>query len=60
MALARSDTAPVGSWIEFELWIMGAVPKTLLTEWFDYGALRGLGQWRNAGYGTFTYEMAKQ
>ena len=60
VALARSDTAPAGSWIEFNLLVMGAVPKTLLKEWFDYGALRGLGQWRNAGYGTFTYEMAKQ
>jgi hypothetical protein len=33
------------------------VTKAVLKEWLDYGALRGLGQWRNAGYGAFTYEV---
>lgn len=57
VALARSDTCPPGTVLEFDLTIMGGVSKALLTEWFEYGALRGLGQWRNAGYGRFEYEL---
>ena len=26
-------------------------------EWLDYGALRGIGQWRNSGKGRYTYEI---
>jgi len=59
VALARSDTCPAGSMIVFECHIMGGVSKALLTEWLDYGAFRGLGQWRNAGFGQFTYELEK-
>jgi hypothetical protein len=25
-------------------------------EWLDYGQYNGLGQWRNASYGSFTWE----
>jgi len=59
VALARSDIAPAGTKIEIEVQTLGekAVPEKLLREWFDYGALRGLGQWRNASYGRFTYTM---
>jgi hypothetical protein len=60
VALARSDTCPVGTSIEFKLLILGGVSKALLTEWLEYGQLRGLGQWRNAGYGRFTYELTVQ
>lgn len=59
VALARSDTCPVGSTIEFQVVVMGGVPATLLREWLDYGSYRGLGQWRNGGYGSFTYEIEK-
>jgi len=58
VTLARSDTCPPGTTLEFDVTILGGVSKVLLTEWLDYGILRGLGQWRNAGYGRFTYEMA--
>lgn len=58
IALARSDFAPEGSSIDIEIKILGeTVKKSLLKEWLDYGALRGLGQWRNASYGRFEYEM---
>jgi len=57
IALARSDTCPPGSTITFQLHVMGVVTDVLLREWLDYGELRGLGQWRNAGYGSFTYEL---
>ena len=59
VALARSDTCPEGTTIDFVVTVLGAVPATLLREWLDYGTLRGLGQWRNGGWGTFTYEMEK-
>ena len=59
IALAKSDFAPTGSSIDIELKVLGGVSKKLLTEWLDYGALRGLGQWRNASYGRFEYAIAE-
>ncbi len=59
VALARSDTAPIGTMIEFEVQVLGVVTKALLEDWFDYGQFKGLGQWRNGGYGRFTYELEK-
>lgn len=59
VALARSDTCPVGTTIEFDVLILGGVSEGLLKEWLDYGRLRGLGQWRNGGYGRFTYKLEK-
>jgi hypothetical protein len=31
--------------------------QDFIEEWLDYGALRGLGQWRNSGKGVFSYEI---
>jgi hypothetical protein len=58
IALARSDVAPVGSSIEITIQVLGGVTKKVLKEWLDYGKFRGMGQWRNAGYGRFDYEMS--
>ena len=33
------------------------VPREAVIEWLDYGKRRGLGQWRNGGWGAFTYEL---
>jgi len=57
VSLARSDTAPVGATLEFTITVLGEVSEDLLREWLGYGRLRGLGQWRNSGYGRFEYEM---
>lgn len=57
VALARSDTCPVGTQLTFTLKVLGSVTETDLREWFDYGQFSGLGQWRSGGYGRFTYEM---
>lgn len=57
VALARSETCPPGSTIEFDLLILGQVKEVQLREWLEYGTLRGLGQWRNSGAGRFTYEL---
>ena len=59
VALARSDIALAGTTIDFSLKILGSVKQGLLEEWFGYGSFRGLGQWRNAGYGRFDYTLAK-
>lgn len=59
VALARSDTCPAGSTMTFGISVLGEVSESLLREWLDYGYLRGLGQWRNASYGRFEYNMIK-
>ena len=59
VALARSETVPVGSFIEFSILTMGDVKQAWLDEWFTYGELRGMGQWRNASYGRFTYTITE-
>jgi len=56
VALARSDTCPVGTTLTFDLLVLGGgIDGKLLAEWLDYGSFRGLGQWRNASY-RFTWE----
>ena len=57
VALATSETCPIGTMLVFELFVLGQVDEPLLREWFDYGRMRGLGQWRSASYGRFIYEL---
>ena len=57
VALANSETVPAGSTITFSVKCLVDSQIDLVKEWLDYGELRGLGQWRNAGYGRFTYEV---
>jgi len=57
VTLARSDMCPASTSMEFEVLVLGGVDEALLREWLEYGALRGLGQWRNAGWGRFEYEI---
>lgn len=61
VALAASECIPAGSGIKFEIAVLesGVVTESVLREWLDYGALRGLGQWRNGGYGRFEYSMER-
>lgn len=57
VTLARSDTCPVGTTLSFTVTVLGQVKEVLLQEWLDYGALLGLGQWRSASWGRFSYQM---
>ena len=56
IALARSETAPVGSKIVIEIQLLDPNLDGCVKSWLDYGKLRGLGQWRNASYGRFTWK----
>ena len=56
VALANSETIPAGSSIEVEIRLLDERNEKLVREWLDYGALRGLGQWRNSGKGRFSWE----
>ena len=55
-ALASSETVPAGSSIEVAITLLDEKLEPLVEEWLDYGGMRGLGQWRNAGNGTFKWE----
>lgn len=57
VTLTKSDSCPPGSTMKFIVTILGGVSDDLLVEWLDYGHMRGLGQWRNGGYGCFWYEI---
>ena len=58
VALARSETVPAGSIIEFEVTALDGKLLDLVCEWLDYGEMRGLGQWRNSGKGCFIWSIA--
>jgi len=60
IALAYSETVPAGSWVECEIALLDKKYKTQVVEWLDYGALRGLGQWRNSGKGRFSWSELKK
>jgi len=55
VALANSESIPAGSEIEFTVKCLSDDHVAAVREWLDYGALRGLGQWRNSGKGRFTW-----
>lgn len=56
VALSSSDEAPAGSSITFSVKCLDENHIPAVKEWLDYGALRGIGQWRNSGKGRFTWE----
>lgn len=57
--LARSDTAPVGTKVEFEfVYYDGTFSLPLLEEWLAHGQYHGIGAWRGSGgKGRFTFEV---
>ncbi len=56
VSLARSETVPPESTLEFTIRIHIAEIVPWMTYCLDYGVVRGLGQWRNSGKGRFTWE----
>lgn len=57
VALAASETVPAGSTIEFTIEYYDPKHQELILEWLEHGYRHGLGQWRNSGKGSFTYEV---
>lgn len=57
VSLARSEFVPEGTTLDLTFTLLGdAFPDALLDECLDYGKRRGLLCWRNAGWGSFSYE----
>lgn len=56
VSLAKSETIPAGSTLEFTIQCLVDTDMVTVHEWLDYGQLRGLGQWRNSGKGRFKWE----
>lgn len=57
VAIADSDEIPAGATLEFDIEMLNPDDEGLVKEWLDYGAYNGLGQWRNSGKGSFTWEV---
>lgn len=58
VSLARSEMLPAGTWLDCEITVLGGVfTEAMLRKLLDYGQYCGLGQWRNASYGRFTYTL---
>ena len=57
IALASSETVPVGSTMTFDIQLLLDTHEKAIIEALNYGKLRGFGQWRNSGAGRFHYEI---
>ena len=55
VALAFSESIHKGAKIIFGIRMLDPSLEDVIYEWLDYGQYNGLGQWRNAGYGKFTW-----
>ena len=62
VAIARSEMAPTGTWIECGLEVISSeISQDVLLDLLDYGWSHGLGQWRSSGaFGTFRYELDQE
>jgi len=56
VALAMSESVPAGTTCEFEITCLTDEDVKYVREWLDYGAWRGIGQWRNSGCGRYKWE----
>lgn len=56
IALANSEAAPAGTWIEFDVKCYTDTMYDAVYERLDYGEDRGIGQWRNSGKGRFSWD----
>jgi hypothetical protein len=59
IALANSETIPAGTMFEFTVLLLDDRLEKRIIELLEYGALKGLGQWRNSGKGTFNFKVVK-
>jgi len=59
IALASSETVPVGTTFECEIDCLDPTLELAIREALDYGVWKGLGQWRNSGKGRFGWVEVK-
>lgn len=59
VALAMSESVPAGTTCEFEITCLTDEDVKYVREWLDYGAWRGIGQWRNSGCGRYKWEEVR-
>ena len=59
IALAHSESVQAGAVVEFTVQVLKDDLLKAVKEWLDYGALRGMLQWRNSGKGRFEWEEVK-
>jgi hypothetical protein len=55
IALARSEQVPAGATCEIEIKLLNPKLDPFVLKWLDYGSLKGMGQWRNASYGRYSF-----
>ena len=61
VALASSETVPAGTTMDVTFVLYSpSSHRDALMEWLDYGAVRGMGQWRNSGKGRFSYQVVAE
>ena len=56
VSLAMSEEIPAGATLTFDIVLLSDDHEAAVREWLDYGALSGIGQWRNSGKGRFVWE----
>lgn len=56
IALSESEMIPAGSTVEFTITTLDDSLANRIEDWLDYGQYNGIGQWRNAKYGSFTWK----
>jgi len=56
IALATSEEVPAGTTFECEIMTLDKHLDALMIKCLDYGANKGIGQWRNSGKGRFMWE----
>lgn len=59
VALAMSESVPAGTTCTIEITCLTDDDVKYVREWLDYGHFRGIGQWRNAGKGSYTWEEVR-
>ena len=56
ICLANPEMIPAGAYFFVTIKFPDKLEPVVI-EWLNYGELKGLGQWRNAGWGRFTWQV---
>lgn len=56
VSLVSSETMQKGTTLECEIKTLTPALDELVVKCLDYGAMKGMGQWRNSGRGRFTWQ----